>query len=94
MRRHALFSFRSPADERSARLVAADAVTTAIEPLAPPWSVTGLADRFVARAAAGPALSQLGRLAMRVLPPPLGFRPCDAFGSPTRFAQAIGRSSP
>ncbi|MFN2627601.1 MAG: DUF4395 family protein [Gaiellaceae bacterium] len=90
MRGHALFSFRSPPDERSARLVAAGAVTTAIEPLAlaPPSSATGLADGFVARAAAGPALSQLGP-ATRVLPPPPGFRPCDASGSTKRFAQAI-----
>lgn len=54
------------------------------------WVLVPLAYGFVARVAAGPTLSPLGRLASQVVAPalPVAARPVD--GPPKRFAQGIG----
>jgi len=54
------------------------------------WLLVPLAYGFVARVAAGPTLSPLGRLATGVVVPalPIPARPVD--GPPKRFAQGIG----
>ena len=54
------------------------------------WVLVPLAYGFVARVAAGPTLSPLGRLATQVIVPalPVAARPVD--GPPKRFAQGIG----
>jgi Domain of unknown function (DUF4395) len=54
------------------------------------WVLIPLAYGFVARVAAGPTLSPLGRLATGVIVPTLAIpaRPVD--GPPKRFAQGIG----
>jgi hypothetical protein len=45
---------------------------------------------FVARVLAGPTLSPLGQLAVRVITPRLGLAPKLVAGPPKRFAQGIG----
>jgi hypothetical protein len=54
------------------------------------WVLVPLAYGFVARVAAGPTLSPLGRLATRVVVPALPIPPRPVDGPPKRFAQGIG----
>lgn len=54
------------------------------------WVLVPLAYGFVARVAAGPTLSPLGRLATRVVVPALPVAPRPVDGPPKRFAQGIG----
>jgi Domain of unknown function (DUF4395) len=54
------------------------------------WVLIPLAYGFVARVAAGPTLSPLGRLATRVIVPTLAIPPRPVDGPPKRFAQGIG----
>jgi hypothetical protein len=54
------------------------------------WVLVPLAYGFVARVAAGPTLSPLGRLATRVVVPALPISPRPVDGPPKRFAQGIG----
>jgi hypothetical protein len=54
------------------------------------WVLVPLAYGFVARVAAGPTLSPLGRLATQAVVPALGFAPRPVDGPPKRFAQGIG----
>ena len=54
------------------------------------WVLAPLAYGFVARAAAGPAFSPLGRLATQVVVPALPIEPRLVDGPPKRFAQGIG----
>jgi hypothetical protein len=54
------------------------------------WVLVPLAFGFLARVAAGPRFSPLGRLATHVIVPRLPFAPRLVPGPPKRFAQAIG----
>ena len=54
------------------------------------WVLVPLAFGFVARVAAGPTFSPLGRLATQVIVPALPFEPKLVDGPPKRFAQGIG----
>ena len=54
------------------------------------WVLVPLAYGFVARVAAGPTFSPLGRLATRVVAPALPVAPRPVDGPPKRFAQGIG----
>jgi hypothetical protein len=86
-----LFSFPNPINEKAARVVAGVVALTALVALLVGWRwlLIPLAYGFIARAATGPTLSPLGRLAMTVVAPRLG-RPERVPGPPKRFAQAIG----
>jgi hypothetical protein len=86
-----VFSFPNPINEKAARFVAFVVMVAAIVALATGWQwlLVPIAYGFVARTAAGPTFSPLGRLAMDVVAPRLGEkRPTP--GPPKRFAQAIG----
>ncbi|MEV4422095.1 DUF4395 domain-containing protein [Patulibacter sp. NPDC049589] len=86
-----VFSFPNPINEKAARTVAFVVMIAAIVALATGWQwlLIPIAYGFIARAAAGPTFSPLGRLAMDVIGPRLGEkRPTP--GPPKRFAQAIG----
>ena len=54
------------------------------------WVLVPLAYGFVARVAAGPTLSPLGRLATQVIVPALPVAARSVDGPPKRFAQGIG----
>jgi hypothetical protein len=54
------------------------------------WVLVPLAYGFVARVAAGPTISPLGRLATKLVVPALPFPPRPVDGPPKRFAQGIG----
>jgi HAMP domain-containing protein len=91
------FTFPNPVNEIAARVVAGGVLVTAIALLLLSlsaghqwlWGSAVLAYGFVARVAAGPALSPLGILATRVVAPRLGHaKPVP--GPPKRFAQGIG----
>lgn len=79
-------------NEVAARVVAAGAAVMSLLVVLPRWTwvLWPLAYGFVARVAAGPRFSPLGRLATEVIVPRLPFaaRPVD--GPPKRFAQGIG----
>jgi Domain of unknown function (DUF4395) len=87
-----LFAFPDPANETSARVVAAGVITMAGLFLVSGsgWLLLALVYGFAARVLTGPTLSPLGQLATRVvtprLPGPHRFVP----GPPKRFAQGIG----
>lgn len=87
-----VFSFPNPVNEVAARTVAAGVVAMSLAVVVPRWTwvLWPLAFGFVARVAAGPTFSPLGRLATQVVVPRLPFaaRPVD--GPPKRFAQGIG----
>ena len=88
---HELFRFPNPVNEKAARLVAGGvAVLGALTVVTGwPWLILLLAVGFLARTAAGPRFSALGRLATQVLAPRLGM-PRFVPGPPKRFAQGIG----
>jgi len=87
-----LFSFPDPVNETSARLVAAGVVVQAIAFLAIRqwWLLVPLAFGFLARVAAGPRFSPLGRIVTQLVTPRLHRQHRFVPGPPKRFAQAIG----
>jgi hypothetical protein len=78
-------------NEKAARVVAAVVAGAAVVILATGWwwLLVPVAAGFWLRVAAGPRLSPLGMLAVRVVAPRLG-RPKEVAGPPKRFAQGIG----
>jgi hypothetical protein len=86
-----LFTFPNPVNELAARTVAAGVALLAALTLATGWHwlLVLLAVGFLARTAAGPRFSVLGRLATQVVAPRLGV-PRFVPGPPKRFAQSIG----
>lgn len=87
-----LFTFPNPVNEVAARTVAAGVVllTLVILVFGQTWLIAVLAYGFVARVAAGPTFSPLGRLATQVIVPALPFEARPVPGPPKRFAQGIG----
>lgn len=85
------FVFPNPVNEKAARTVAA--VVAAMSALVLVtgwwWLTVPLALGFLGRVHAGPRLSPLGWVAMRVVAPRLG-EPVLTPGPPKRFAQGIG----
>lgn len=92
MARSTVFTFPDPVNEVSARLVAAGAVamSAAVAVGGLTWVLVPLAFGFVARVAAGPRFSPLGRLVTQVITPRLPVAPKWVPGPPKRFAQGIG----
>jgi len=92
MARSTVFTFPDPVNEVSARLVAAGAVamSAAVAIGGLTWVLVPLAFGFVARVAAGPRFSPLGRLVTQVVTPRLSVAPKWVPGPPKRFAQGIG----
>ncbi len=86
------FSFPHPINATVARLVAGAVVIMSATAIAfdLPWLIVAVAAGFVARVAAGPRLSPLAQLSLRVVIPAfnLPYRPVP--GPPKRFAAAIG----
>lgn len=87
----AFFAFPDPVNEKAARTVAAVVAGLSVLILLTGWLwlLVPLAYGFVARVLAGPRLSPLGALAMKVIAPRLG-TPVLTPGPPKRFAQGIG----
>lgn len=87
-----VFGFPETVDEVSARLVAAGVVAIGVAAVAlgQPWLTVVLAYGFVARVLAGPTLSPLAQLVVRVVRPKLSVAPWPVAGPPKRFAQGIG----
>jgi hypothetical protein len=87
-----VFSFPDPVNETSARLVALGVVVQSIAFLAIRewWVLVPLAFGFVARVAAGPRFSPLGRLVTQAVTPRIRREHRLVPGPPKRFAQAIG----
>ena len=87
-----LFSFPSPVNETSARIVAGGVVTMAGATvlLDQPWLLVPLTYGFAARLASGPTLSPLGQVATRVITPRLPVEHRFSPGPPKRLAQGIG----
>ena len=88
----AALGFPATVDEVSARLVAAGVVAGAVvaATLDQPWLCVVLAYGFVARVLAGPTLSPLAQLVVRVVRPRLRVAARPVAGPPKRFAQGIG----
>ena len=86
------FPFPNPANETSARLVAAGVVliSTTFLLTNSTFVLVALAYGFAARVAAGPAFSPLALLVTRVVTPKLNFNHKFVPGPPKRFAQTIG----
>ncbi len=92
------FSFPNPVNEAAARTVAIGVVTMSSFALAFNWAwmLIPLTYGFLARVAAGPKISPLGRFAVSVAAPAMErsrlFRSWVRFtpGPPKRFAQAMG----
>jgi len=86
------FPFPNPANETSARLVAAGVVLTSVTFLLTSQTLilVGLTYGFAARVAAGPAFSPLALFVTRVVTPKLNFNHKFVPGPPKRFAQTIG----
>ena len=88
-----LFRFPDPVNETSARVVAGGVVLQAVAFLltGQGWFLVPLVYGFVARVAAGPTLSPLGRFATHVVTPRLtAVEHRLVPGPPKRFAQAVG----
>jgi len=87
-----LFRFPNPVNEVAARVVAGGVVVMTLLVLIPGWTwvLVPLAYGFVARVAAGPTFSPLGRVATQVVVPALPVAPRLVDGPPKRFAQGIG----
>jgi hypothetical protein len=87
-----LFDFPNPVNEVAARTVAAGVVAMAIVYLVTghPLVLVLLAYGFLARVAAGPRFSPLGRLATQVVAPRLADHAKYVAGPPKRFAQGVG----
>ncbi len=86
------FPFPNPANETSARLVAARVVLISTTFLLTNSTLVlvALAYGFAARVAAGPAFSPLAIFVTRVVTPKLNFNHKFVPGPPKRFAQTIG----
>lgn len=86
------FSFPNPINESVARTVAAGVVILAVATIAFdfPWLMFALAYGFVARVAAGPRLSPMAQLTLKVVIPALKLPYKPIAGPPKRFAAAIG----
>ncbi|GBL21190.1 hypothetical protein EMGBS4_12500 [Acidimicrobiaceae bacterium] len=86
------FPFPNPANETSARLVAAGVVliSTLFLLTNSTLVLAALAYGFAARVAAGPAFSPLALFVTRVVTPKLKFEHKFVPGPPKRFAQTIG----
>ncbi len=86
------FPFPNPANETSARLVAAGVVliSTTFLLTNSTFVLVALVYGFAARVAAGPAFSPLALLVTRVVTPKLNFNHKFVPGPPKRFAQTIG----
>lgn len=86
------FPFPNPANETSARLVAAGVVVISTTFLLTNSTLVlvALAYGFAARVAAGPAFSPLAIFVTRVVTPKLNFNHKFVPGPPKRFAQTIG----
>lgn len=87
----AFFTFPNPVNDKAARVVATGVVLTSLLTLVTGWwwLLVPLALGFNGRVLAGPRLSPLGWVAMRVVAPRLG-EPVPTPGPPKRFAQGIG----
>ena len=86
------YPFPNPANETSARLVAAGVVLigTAFLLTNSTLILLALTYGFAARVAAGPAFSPLALLVTRIITPKLNFNHKFVPGPPKRFAQTIG----
>ena len=86
------FPFPNPANETSARLVAAGVVVASVAYLLTSQTLilVALTYGFAARVAAGPAFSPLALFVTRVVTPKLKFEHKFVPGPPKRFAQSIG----
>ena len=86
------FPFPNPANETSARLVAAGVViiSTAFLLTNSTLILLALTYGFAARVAAGPTFSPLALLVTRIVTPKLNFNHKFVPGPPKRFAQTIG----
>ena len=86
------FPFPNPANETSARLVAAGVVLISTTFLLTNSTLVliALAYGFAARVAAGPTFSPLALFVTRVVTPKLNFNHKFVPGPPKRFAQTIG----
>jgi hypothetical protein len=86
------YPFPNPANETSARLVAAGVVliSTAFLLTNSTLILLALTYGFAARVAAGPAFSPLALLVTRIITPKLNFDHKFVPGPPKRFAQTIG----
>ena len=86
------FPFPNPANETSARLVAAGVVVISTTFLLTNSTLVlvALVYGFAARVAAGPAFSPLAIFVTRVVTPKLNFNHKFVPGPPKRFAQTIG----
>lgn len=86
------FTFPNPVNEVAARAVATGVVVMglAVAALGWGWVLVPLTYGFVARVLAGPRISPLGQLAVRVVAPRLRTHEKLVPGPPKRFAQGIG----
>ena len=86
------FPFPNPANETSARLVAAGVVLTSVVFLLTSQTLilVALTYSFAARVAAGPTFSPLAIFVTRIFTPKLNFNHKFVPGPPKRFAQTIG----
>jgi hypothetical protein len=86
------FSFPNPVNDVAARTVATGVVIMGllVAGLGWGWVLVPLTYGFVARVLAGPRISPLGQLAVRVVAPRLPQHEKLVPGPPKRFAQAIG----
>ena len=86
------YPFPNPANETSARLVAAGVViiSTAFLLTNSTLILLALTYGFAARVIAGPAFSPLALLVTRIVTPKLNFNHKFVHGPPKRFAQTIG----
>lgn len=86
------FPFPNPANETSARLVAAGvvAISAAFLFTNSTLILLALTYGFAARVSTGPAFSPLALLATRVITPKLNFNHKFVPGPPKRFAQTVG----
>ena len=86
------YPFPNPANETSARLVAAGVVlvSTAFLLTNSTLILLALTYGFAARVVAGPAFSPLALLVTRIITPKLNFNHKFVPGPPKRFAQTIG----
>lgn len=86
------FSFPNPVNDVAARTVATGVVVMGllVAGLGWGWVLVPLTYGFVARVLAGPRISPLGQLAVRVVAPRLPGHEKLVPGPPKRFAQGIG----
>jgi hypothetical protein len=86
------FTFPNPVNEVAARTVATGVVAMGltVAVLGWGWVLVPLTYGFVARVLAGPRISPLGQLAVRVVAPRLSAHERLVPGPPKRFAQGIG----